>query len=59
MDGKNMLLFASDYPHWDFDNPHQIPIPAGWRENVLDLNARRVYKRLPQSVNSGQSAVGS
>ncbi|MEM7034450.1 MAG: amidohydrolase family protein [Chloroflexota bacterium] len=48
MDGKNTLMFASDYPHWDFDQPNQIAIPADWRENVLDLNARGVYKRLPQ-----------
>jgi predicted TIM-barrel fold metal-dependent hydrolase len=48
IDGKNTLLFASDYPHWDFDDPAQLPIPEDWKERVFDLNARKVYKRLPK-----------
>ncbi len=43
IDGKNTLMYASDYPHWDFDNPTQIKIPRDWRENVFDLNARQLY----------------
>lgn len=53
IDGKYTLLFSSDYPHWDFDDPTRISIPADWRENVFDLNARQVYSRLrecPQSL---------
>jgi predicted TIM-barrel fold metal-dependent hydrolase len=46
--GWDRLLFASDYPHWDFDDPTRI-FPAGIsRENqlqVLGLNAQAVYKR--------------
>jgi predicted TIM-barrel fold metal-dependent hydrolase len=52
IDGKNTLLFASDYPHWDFDDPTQLPIPPDWKENVFDLNARQVYKRLPAHAES-------
>lgn len=48
MDGKNTLMFASDYPHWDYDDPYQVAIPREWRENVFDLNIRKVYKKLPQ-----------
>ena len=48
MDGKNTLLFSSDYPHWDFDDPYEVAIPKDWRENVFDLNIRKVYKKLPQ-----------
>ncbi len=47
IDGKNTLLFASDYPHWDFDDPTKLHIPPDWRENIFDTNARKVYKRLP------------
>ena len=48
IDGKHTLLFASDYPHWDFDDPYQVAIPKDWRENVFDLNIRQVYSRLAQ-----------
>ena len=48
MDGKNTLMFASDYPHWDYDDPYEVAIPKDWRENVFDLNIRKVYKKLPQ-----------
>jgi predicted TIM-barrel fold metal-dependent hydrolase len=44
---QDMLLFASDYPHWDFDDPNFLRIPDSWREQVLDGNARAVY-RLPE-----------
>jgi predicted TIM-barrel fold metal-dependent hydrolase len=41
--GERTLLFASDYPHWDFDDPDQIRIPPEWRERVLGENARELY----------------
>lgn len=50
IDGKNTLLYASDYPHWDFDDPTKLSIPPEWRENIFDLNARKLYKRLPQKA---------
>jgi predicted TIM-barrel fold metal-dependent hydrolase len=40
---QDMLLFASDYPHWDFDDPRLVPIPLDWREGVMDGNARALY----------------
>ena len=44
--GWDKLLFATDYPHWDFDDPSRV-LPAGVSEEnkqafYLD-NARRVY----------------
>ena len=48
IDGKNTLMFASDYPHWDFDDPFKLKLPADWKKNVFDLNARNVYRKLPQ-----------
>jgi len=44
--GWDRLLFASDYPHWDFDDPmHAVPVrldPRQERRLFLD-NAKAVY----------------
>jgi uncharacterized protein len=40
---SELLLFATDYPHWDFDNPQFIPLKGGWAEQIFDANARRWY----------------
>ncbi len=39
------LLFASDYPHWDFDDPAFMlrRLPEAWREGVLHGNAAALY----------------
>ena len=42
--GPEMLLFATDYPHWDFDNPLFLPVPDDWKEQILDGNARGWYR---------------
>lgn len=46
---EHMLLYASDYPHWDGDEPHLSVrrLPAAWREAVASENARRFF-RLPE-----------
>jgi uncharacterized protein len=45
--GWDRILFASDYPHWDFDDPFRT-FPAGTPrerfEQVLTRNARSVYR---------------
>ena len=51
---EEMLMFASDYPHWDFDNPGQLRLPAEWREAILDANARRLY-HLPARVEAASA----
>ena len=43
IDGEQTLLFASDYPHWDFDDPELVPLPTGWKERVFRENARELY----------------
>ena len=43
IDGKHTLCFASDYPHWDFDEPGALRLPPGWDDRVLSENARELY----------------
>lgn len=45
MDAENILMFASDYPHWDFDSPtHAFPkLPEKMRERIFSENARSFY----------------
>ena len=44
--GWDRLLFATDYPHWDFDDPAQalpFPVSAADRERFFIGNARAVF----------------
>ncbi len=52
-----MLLFASDYPHWDFEDPTFLRIPEDWRERVLDTNAREVPERPAGASGAATAAV--
>jgi predicted TIM-barrel fold metal-dependent hydrolase len=47
------LMFASDFPHWDFDEPEQTLglLPAEWREAVRSQNACDFF-RLPAPVRA-------
>lgn len=48
MHGQETLMFASDYPHWDYDDVEKLHIPPAWREDVLGGNALQVYSRLQE-----------
>jgi predicted TIM-barrel fold metal-dependent hydrolase len=41
----DVLCFASDYPHWDFDDPGFMlkRLPEAWRDRVLHDNAAALY----------------
>jgi uncharacterized protein len=41
----DILCFASDYPHWDFDDPGFTlkRLPETWRDRVLHANAAALY----------------
>jgi predicted TIM-barrel fold metal-dependent hydrolase len=40
------IMFSSDYPHWDFDNPQVVlqPIRRELRQKILCDNAMNLYK---------------
>jgi predicted TIM-barrel fold metal-dependent hydrolase len=45
VDAAQTVLFASDYPHWDFDNPQAAltHVPAPLRERICVGNALDLY----------------
>ncbi len=45
--GFDRFMFASDYPHWDFDDPRTALPPSldeGRRKQILSGNARALYR---------------
>lgn len=48
LQSDEMLLFASDFPHWQFDNDDMLPvgIDATLRKKILIDNPRATYPRL-------------
>jgi predicted TIM-barrel fold metal-dependent hydrolase len=45
MDAEHLLMFASDYPHWDFDSPTRAfpTLPHAWKDRIFSENARALY----------------
>jgi predicted TIM-barrel fold metal-dependent hydrolase len=45
MDAKQTLLFSSDYPHWDFDNPVEAfrAVPDDLKRRIFYENAAELY----------------
>jgi hypothetical protein len=47
INAETQLLFASDWPHWDFDPPSAITtipfLSEQAKRNILGLNAARVF----------------
>jgi len=50
----DMLLYASDFPHWQFDGDDALPpgIPAGLRRKVLVDNPIATYTRLREAEDT-------
>lgn len=54
MGSEDMICFSTDYPHWDYDSPHQA-LPAldpALEEKIYSENARAAYPKLPQLKGS-------
>ena len=47
-----MLLFSTDYPHWQFDGDAAMPegVPASLRRKILVDNALATYPRLQEAM---------
>jgi uncharacterized protein len=45
VDAERVLMFSSDYPHWDFDSPVRAfpKLPETMREAIFSDNARSLY----------------
>ena len=52
IDSDEMLLFASDYPHWQFDGPEPLPpgLSADLIRKITYDNPMATYPRLKESV---------
>ncbi|WP_170318285.1 amidohydrolase family protein [Paenibacillus thalictri] len=46
MDAEHILMFASDYPHWDFDSPKLAfpKLPDALKQNIFYENAKQFYR---------------
>ncbi|RAP75733.1 amidohydrolase family protein [Paenibacillus montanisoli] len=46
MDAEHILMFSSDYPHWDFDSPTRAfpKLDESLRHRIFFENAREFYK---------------
>jgi predicted TIM-barrel fold metal-dependent hydrolase len=47
LDMSDRVMFASDYPHWDFDDPRRVlPKSLGQdlREKIFTRNAERLFR---------------
>jgi uncharacterized protein len=64
--GAEILMFSTDYPHWDFDNPHRAfrtRVPPDLHRRIMSDNARVLYgfgasdERHLRSTDLTESAV--
>jgi predicted TIM-barrel fold metal-dependent hydrolase len=45
MEGERTLMFATDYPHWDWDDPAMtlVGFPEETRRRIFSTNALETY----------------
>ncbi len=45
--GEDRLMFSTDYPHWDFDDPRftfKVKLPEALHRQIFRENARTLYR---------------
>jgi predicted TIM-barrel fold metal-dependent hydrolase len=55
-DGENQVVFASDWPHHDFDHPRQVfnlPLSPEAKRKIMGENARRLFN-IPPPARAGR-----
>lgn len=54
IDAKHTLLFSSDYPHWDFDDPLWAfrHVPNDLKQRIFSENARELYHLPARASNA-------
>lgn len=48
--GADRVMFSTDYPHWDNDDPRyafQVSLPAEWRQKIFRDNAMNFFRLDP------------
>jgi hypothetical protein len=52
MGSDELLLFSTDYPHWQFDGDAALPdgLSPGLARKILIDNPRATYPRLKEAV---------
>ena len=57
--GEKSILYASDWPHWDFDDPEAAlrPLPEPMRSRILGWNAIELYGLDPALFGGDSSDV--
>jgi uncharacterized protein len=58
---EQVLMYASDYPHWDFDDPCRVLVdmPDSFRERVFGKNACELYGLTAPAVAQARPAPQS
>jgi len=53
--GEEKIVYASDWPHHDFDHPKallRLPMPGELKRKIMGENALRVFTRIPGPVDA-------
>jgi predicted TIM-barrel fold metal-dependent hydrolase len=60
IDGDRMLMFSSDYPHWDADSPEYAlrGFSDEWKERIFFENARQTF-HLDARLSAGPAMAGA